>query len=58
MSSLVVACSLFRSKFGDLFGGGNVARFFDNFEQQHDCDNNEFCQLFEIAGKFDVESFA
>ncbi|KAF8341948.1 hypothetical protein F5887DRAFT_841654, partial [Amanita rubescens] len=24
-------------KFGELFGGGNVARFFENFEQQHDC---------------------
>lgn len=57
ISSLVVACSLFDSKFGKVFGDGNVGSFFDNFERQHNCNENIFCKYFDIAGIYDAASF-
>ena len=57
MSSLVIARSLFHSKYGKIFGDGNVPSFFDSFENQHNCNDNIFCKYFDIAGKYGPESF-
>ena len=47
------SCHALISKLGNIFEDGNIPGFFDKFETQHDCDENEFCKSFRIQGIFD-----
>lgn len=47
----------YRNTLGGLFGGGNLSELFAEFETQHDCHCNPFCQAYGIVNEFDVASF-
>ena len=37
----------------DIFGEGNIAELFLEFEDKHICHTNEFCLAFGIVGEFE-----